>query len=185
MEVLRSGFYLGYYYKELAYLNERTFHDTCLPALKAIASNPAFRLGTIEQDRVVAAYGNLIGNTSSNSEIISLVVPILNQFNQNLQAYAKETSKGTAIYSLLSGIDYDLQTYLYQTGTSPNQSPWYGKINTFIDELGKMALYGQVNADTGWIINNGIYYTSRMGDFHTTAQKGYKLLRMLYRCILI
>ncbi|MEK4418689.1 M9 family metallopeptidase N-terminal domain-containing protein [Bacillus sp. FSL K6-0268] len=92
VEVLRSGFYLGYYYKELAYLNERKFHDTCLPALKAIASNPAFRLGTMEQDRVVAAYGNLIGNASSNPEIVSLAVPILNQFNQNLQAYAKEYS---------------------------------------------------------------------------------------------
>ncbi|MBG9518650.1 collagenase, partial [Bacillus thuringiensis] len=145
VEVLRSGFYLGYYYKELAYLNERTFHDTCLPALKAIASNPAFRLGTMEQDRVVAAYGNLIGNASSNPEIVSLAVPLLKQFNQNLQTYAKEYSKGTAVYSLLSGIDYDLQTYLYQTGTSPNQSPWYGKINIFIDEIGKMALYGQVN----------------------------------------
>ncbi|EJR62442.1 M9 family metallopeptidase N-terminal domain-containing protein, partial [Bacillus cereus] len=119
VEVLRSGFYLGYYYKELAYLNERTFHDTCLPALQAIANNPAFRLGTIEQDRVVKAYGNLIGNASSNPEIVSLAVPILNQFNQNLQTYAKEYSKGTAVYSLLSGIDYDLQMYLYQTGTSP------------------------------------------------------------------
>ncbi|HDR8449197.1 TPA: collagenase [Bacillus cereus] len=176
VEVLRSGFYLGYYYKELAYLNERTFHDACLPALQAIASNPAFRLGTMEQDRVVAAYGNLIGNASSNPEIISLAIPILNQFNQNLQTYAKEYSKGTAVYSLLSGIDYDLQTYLYQTGTAPNQSPWYGKINIFIDEIGKMALYGQINADTGWIINNGIYYTSRIGVFHTTAQKGLQII---------
>lgn len=176
VEVLRSGFYLGYYHKELAYLNDRKFHDKCLPALKAIATNPAFRLGTTEQDRVVAAYGKLIGNASSNAEIVSLALPILKQFNQNLQAYAKEYSKGTAVYSLLSGIDYDLQTYLYQTGTTPNQSPWYGRINSFIEEVGKMALYGQVNADTGWIINNGIYYTSRLGVFHTSSQKGLQII---------
>ncbi|MBG9936149.1 collagenase, partial [Bacillus tropicus] len=176
VEVLRSGFYLGYYHKELAYLKDRKFHDKCLPALKAIATNPAFRLGTTEQDRVVAAYGNLIGNASSNPEIVSLAVPILEQFNRNLQAYAKEYSKGTAVYSLLSGIDYDLQMYLYQAGTAPNQSPWYGRINPFIEEIGKMALYGQVNTDTGWIINNGIYYTSRMGVFHTTAQKGLQII---------
>ncbi|PGT56936.1 collagenase [Bacillus cereus] len=176
VEVLRSGFYLGYYYKELEYLNDRKFHDKCLPALKTIATNPAFRLGTSEQDRVVAAYGNLIGNASSNSEIVSLAVPILKQFNQNLQVYAKEYSKGTAVYSLLSGIDYDLQTYLYQTGTAPNQSPWYGRINPFIEEIGKMALYGQVNADTGWIINNGIYYTSSLGVFHTSPQKGLQII---------
>ncbi|OQR53305.1 collagenase [Bacillus sp. CDB3] len=176
VEVLRSGFYLGYYYKELSYLNDRKFHDKCLPALKNIATNPAFRLGTTEQDRVVAAYGNLIGNASSNPEIVSLAVPILEQFNRNLQAYAKEYTKGTAVYSLLSGIDYDLQTYLYQTGIVPNQSPWYGKINPFIEEIGKIALYGQVNADTGWIINNGIYYASRLGVFHSTSQKGLQII---------
>lgn len=92
----------------------------CLPALKVIATNSAFQLGTVEQDKVVAAYGNLIGNASSNSKIVSLTVPILKQFNQNLQPYAKEYSKGQAVYSILSGIDYDINSYLYQTGTSPN-----------------------------------------------------------------
>lgn len=176
VEVLRSGFYLGYYYKELAYLKDSKFHDTCLPALKAIATNSAFQLGTVEQDKVVTAYGNLIGNASSNSEIVSLTVPILKQFNQNLQTYAKEYSKGQAVYSILSGIDYDINSYLYQTGTSPNQSPWYGKIDSFIEEIKKMALYGQVNTNTGWIINNGIYYSSRLGLFHTTSQIGLQTI---------
>ena len=36
VEVLRS-FYVGYYNNELTYLKERSFHDKCLPALKAIA----------------------------------------------------------------------------------------------------------------------------------------------------
>lgn len=176
VEVLRSGFYLGYYHKELIYLNDRKFHDKCLPALKAIATNPAFQLGTAEQNSVVAAYGNLIGNASSNPEIISLAVPILKQFNQNLQDYSKVPSKGKAIYSLLSGIDHDIQNYLYQTDTLPNQSPLYGKIDSFIEEISKIALYGQVNADTGWMINNGIYYTSRLGVLHTMPKKGLQII---------
>ncbi|PFL21228.1 collagenase, partial [Bacillus cereus] len=40
VEVLRSAFYVGYFNNEVGYLNERSFHDKCLPALKAIAKNP-------------------------------------------------------------------------------------------------------------------------------------------------
>lgn len=36
-EVLRSAFYLAFYNNELSELNERSFQDKCLPALKAIA----------------------------------------------------------------------------------------------------------------------------------------------------
>ena len=37
VEILRSAFYVGYFNNEVGYLNERSFHDKCLPALKAIA----------------------------------------------------------------------------------------------------------------------------------------------------
>ncbi|MGR5986312.1 M9 family metallopeptidase N-terminal domain-containing protein [Bacillus cytotoxicus] len=63
-------FYLGFYHKELNYLNERSFHDKCLPALKAIAKNPNFKLGTEQQDTVVSAYGKLISNASSDVETV-------------------------------------------------------------------------------------------------------------------
>ena len=36
VEVLRSGFYLGFYHTELSKLNERSYHDKCLPALKRL-----------------------------------------------------------------------------------------------------------------------------------------------------
>ncbi|PGY49226.1 M9 family metallopeptidase N-terminal domain-containing protein, partial [Bacillus thuringiensis] len=81
VEVLRSAFYVGYYNNELSYLKERSFHDKCLPALKAIAKNLNFALGTAEQDRVVAAYGKLIGNASSDTETVQYAVNILKQYN--------------------------------------------------------------------------------------------------------
>ena len=42
-----------------------------LPALKAIANNSNFKLGTLEQNRVVSSYGKLIGNASSDVETIT------------------------------------------------------------------------------------------------------------------
>ena len=60
VEVLRSGFYLGFYHQELSKLSERVYHDKCLPALKTIAKNPNFKLGTTEQNTVISSYGMLI-----------------------------------------------------------------------------------------------------------------------------
>ena len=78
VEVLRSGFYLGFYNSELSKLNERSYHDKCLPALKAMANNSNFKLGTLEQNRVVSSYGKLIGNASSDVETITSVKRFLN-----------------------------------------------------------------------------------------------------------
>ncbi|PHE52477.1 hypothetical protein COF68_34760, partial [Bacillus toyonensis] len=50
VEVLRSVSYVGFNNKEVNYLYERSFQDKCLPALKAIAKNPNFKLGTDKQD---------------------------------------------------------------------------------------------------------------------------------------
>ncbi|SDB94908.1 collagenase [Shouchella lonarensis] len=176
VEVLRSGFYLGFYYSDLAYLNEQDFHNKCLPALKAIATNPAFSLGTAEQDKVVDAYGKLIGNASSNDEIVTLTTPILQQFNANFVPYAKSYSKGNALYSLLSGIDYDITSYLRSHNLPPAQSPWFQQIDSFLNELRTIALYGEVTNDTDWIINNGIYYISRLGELHTTSSIGLQTI---------
>ncbi|WP_249663452.1 M9 family metallopeptidase N-terminal domain-containing protein, partial [Lysinibacillus fusiformis] len=79
----------------------------CLPALKEIAKNPNFKLGTAEQDKVVSAYGKLIGNASSDAETVQLATKILKQYNENLSTFDDESSKGQAIYDVIHGIDYD------------------------------------------------------------------------------
>ena len=60
VEVVRAGFYLGFYNDSLSYLNERSFQEKALPALKAMGQNEYFELGTVEQDKVVQAFGSLI-----------------------------------------------------------------------------------------------------------------------------
>ncbi|WP_459502664.1 collagenase ColA [Bacillus sp. C1] len=176
IEVLRSAFYVGYYNKELSYLNERSFHDTCLPALKAMAKNPNFKLGTSEQDKVISAYGKLISNASSDVETVQYAANILKQYNDNFSTYVNDRTKGQAVYDLMQGIDYDMQSYLYDTSKEANATMWFGKIDRFINEVSRIALIGNVTTENSWLINNGIYYAGRLGKFHSNSNKGLELV---------
>ncbi|EOP59324.1 collagenase [Bacillus cereus VDM021] len=173
-EVLRSAFYVGFYNDDLSvsYLKERSFQDKCLPALKAIAKNPNFKLGTAEQDLAVTAYADLMGNTSSDVETVQYAAKILKQYNNNLSTYENDRKKGEVVYTLMKAIDRDIQTYWHFSGKEPNETMWYGKIDSFINEVNKMALIGKVTDKNGWLINNGIYYAGRLGKFHSNPKKG-------------
>ncbi|WP_242228663.1 collagenase ColA, partial [Bacillus cereus group sp. BfR-BA-01323] len=176
VEVLRSAFYVGYYNNELSYLKERSFHDKCLPALKAIAKNRNFTLGTAEQDRVVTAYGKLIGNASSDTETVQYAVNVLKHYNDNLSTYVSDYAKGQAVYEIVKGIDYDIQSYLQDTNKQPNETMWYGKIDNFINEVSRIALVGNITNENSWLINNGIYYAGRLGKFHSNPYKGLEVI---------
>ncbi|PEE04066.1 collagenase ColA [Bacillus pseudomycoides] len=176
VEVLRSAFYVGFYNEELSYLKERSFMDKCLPALKAIAKNPNFKLGTAEQDKVVTAYGDLMRNASSDVETVQYAAEILKQYNNNFSTYENDRAKGNAVYALMQAVDDDIQDYLYLTSKEQNATMWYGKIDSFINEVNKMALIRNVTDKNGWLINNGIYYAGRLGKFHSNPKKGLEVV---------
>ncbi|MGG3652326.1 collagenase ColA [Bacillus pseudomycoides] len=176
VEVLYCGFYLGFNNKELNYLNERSFHDKCLPALKAIAKNPNFKLGTNKQDKVVSAYGKLIRNASCDAETVQYAGNILKQYNDNISTYVSDKNKGDALYNLIQGIDEDIQSYLNGTRKKADETIWYGKIDGFINEVSRMALLNQVTTENSWLINNGIYYAGRLGKFHSNPNKPLEVL---------
>lgn len=177
VEVLRSGFYIAFYNDELSYLNKRSFHDKCLPALKAIAQNTNFKLGTAEQDKVVSAYGKLISNASSDVETVGYAAKILKQYNNNLSAYMNEPTKGEAVYALMQGVEYDLDEYLYNNrDTKPTETIWSGKVDSFIDEVNKFALLKNVTEKNSWLINNGIYYGGSLGKFHSNPSEGLRVV---------
>ena len=46
VEVIRSGFYLAFYYEELNFLREFEFMDNTIPGIDAICNNPNFGFGT-------------------------------------------------------------------------------------------------------------------------------------------
>ncbi|MCM3734494.1 collagenase [Bacillus cytotoxicus] len=171
-EVLRSAFYVGAYNEELSYLKERSFKDKCLPALKAIAKNPNFKLGTAEQDLVVNAYGDLMRNASSDVETVQYAAKILKQYNNNLSTYGSDRKKGDAVYALMQAVDANIDTDWFLAGKETKATMWYGKVDSFINEVNKMALIGNVTDKNGWLINNGIYYAGRFGKFHSNSKKG-------------
>lgn len=177
VEVIRAGFYLGFYNNNLRYLDDREFHDKCLPALVAITSNPNFKLGTMAQDSVVDSVGALIGNGSCNAEVVKKVTPIMQQYMSNIDTFIKDNSKGKAIYSIIRGIEYDINMYTYyEAKVLPKETQWYGEIDEFINKIGEIALFGKVTSNNSWLINNGIYCIATLGKYHTFENKGLEVL---------
>ncbi|MES1052541.1 collagenase [Bacillus thuringiensis] len=176
VETLRAAFYLGFYHDELSKLNERSYHDKCLPALKTIAKNPNFKLGTPEQNKVISSYGMLIGNASADVEVIQYAGEVFKQYNDNLATFIEDYTKGNAVHELMKGIDYDIQTYMYSTGKEAKDTMWYRNIDSFINEINRFALIGTVTDENGWLINNGIYYAGRLGKLHSTPTKGQQVV---------
>ncbi|WP_410985671.1 collagenase ColA [Bacillus cereus] len=181
VEVIYCGFYLGFNNKELNYLNERSFHDKCLPALKAIAKNPNFKLGTNKQDKVVSAYGKLIRSASCDAETVQYAGNILKQYNDNISTYVSDRNKGDALYNLIQAIDDDIQSYVNGTGKKADETIWYGKIDDFINEISRLALLNDITPENTWLINNGVYYTGRFGKFHSNPNKPLEVLTQAMR----
>lgn len=77
IEVLRAGYYLGFYYDKLKYLDTIEMQDKCISALISIENNKNFRLGTRAQDDIVSSFGLLMWNTSCNIEIVNKSTTIL------------------------------------------------------------------------------------------------------------
>ncbi len=69
----------------------------------------------------------------------------------------------------MQGVDYDIQSYLYDTRKAPKDTMWYQKIDSYINELKSFCLNWNGDRENGWLINNGIYYTGRLGTFHSTG----------------
>lgn len=53
---------------------------------------------------------------------------------------------------------------------------WYGKIDNFINEVSRIALIRNLTTENSWLINNGIYYAGRLGNFIAIQTKDWKLL---------
>ena len=178
VEFLRSGYYLGFYNEQLNFLIERENKDKCIPAILSIQNNPNDQLGTEVQDEVVRASAMIVSNASSNPEVVRNFTPILKDFNKNLDKYSSQKSKGDALFSILSGVQYDLNNYTkYENRNNPEDSPWFSNIDSFIEEVGILATIPEViENSTDWIINNGIYTMATLGNYHSQPSIGNKIL---------
>lgn len=142
VEILRSGFYLGFYNDSLKYLNDRSFQDKCIPAMLAIENNKNFKLGEKGQDTVISALGKLIGNASCNAEVVNKTVPILEQYYREMNKYPKDKLKADAVYNLMKEINYDILQYTYDHNIRDGKNtPWSSKIDPFINTISNLQVY--------------------------------------------
>ncbi len=177
VEILRSGFYLGFYNDSLNYLKDRTFTDKCIPSLIAMENNPNFKLGEAGQDKVILAFGKLIGNASCNPEVVNKSVSILNQYYDEVKQYPTDKLKADAVLKIMSEVTYDINQYCYDNNIRDGKNtPWTGTIDNFINVVSKFASISEINDDNGWLINNGIYYTAKLAKYHSNPSTPHKVL---------
>jgi microbial collagenase len=168
VEVLRSGYYLGYYNKGLSYLNDRSFRDLCIPALNSMLANPNFKFGNKLQNSLIKSFGLLIGNTSCNAEVVNKAALLLRDYKINMETYGADLSKANAIYEMIKGISYDLTSRAYEK--DPSSMPYYGKIDTFINEFKEIALMKNVSSGNQWLVDNATYQVSKLGVFYSNPK---------------
>ena len=53
---------------------------------------------------------------------------IFKQYNDNFSTLVDNLSAGNAIYDIMQGVDYDIQSYLYDTRKAPKDTIWYQKL---------------------------------------------------------
>ncbi|WP_050607321.1 collagenase [Clostridium niameyense] len=167
MEVLRGGFYLGFYNKQLAELNSIQYKQKCIPAINSIINNPYFKLGTRCQNDIIKGVGLLISNTTCDDKIVNKLTSVLIQYNNNIDENVKDFSKGQAIYNVIEGVSYSIESYLSKSKTKINNTVWFEKIDSFINEVSKLALINNITKENEWLIDNGIYYVGRLANAHS------------------
>ena len=178
VEILRSAFFTAKLSKceELKYLTERSYHDKCIPGLIAIANSPYFELGSEEQDKVVNAYGKLIGNASTNAEVVNKAQKIIDQYYDNVKEYRTNKSKSDALHKIINKLCYDMERYCYYGNIhDSSKTPWYRKIDGFINSLVKLAQL-DINSENEWIINNAISNLGIAYSYHSNPDSIHQIV---------
>lgn len=171
VEVIRAGFYLGFYHADLAALNSRTYKNTCLPAIRAAQANPNFKLGTTVQDDVVQEFGLLIDDADSDPGVINGFIPIMKDFNDHWVSYSSNASKTLAVYDVIAGIDYDLTWGVLQGGAYnvAAAGAFAGSIDGYLNEVARLAISFDYNSSaSNWLIDSAVYIVGYDGRFDSS-----------------
>lgn len=169
-EVVRGGFYLAYYFPKLGYLKERDYREKCFNAILAIQRNSNYKLGKITQNYVIRYIGKLIGNTACNVEIVNNTVDIFKEFNKDINKNSRDITMKNALNDLMDGIYNDLTSYVFQNNVSESETPWYGKIDEYLEIISAYALTRIVTDDNNWIFELGLTYTAKLNEFSSNPK---------------
>ncbi|MCG4734852.1 hypothetical protein L0M92_14705, partial [Casaltella massiliensis] len=78
----------------------------------------------------------------------------------------KDYSKTNSVFQITKGIEYDLNSYLYNSNTTADKSPWFSKVDGYIDAVTNFGILTNVTDDNDWLINAGMYYCAKLSNFH-------------------
>lgn len=173
VEVLRSGYYLGYYNKELSQLNEPAYREKMLPAIKAIMENPAFAWGTDVQDKVIGATGRMISNSTVDPDIVNRLTGLVRGFVDRVDALSDDYEASSAFHEVLKGVGYVL---MWRMDEPDREAAFKGTIDAYMDQLFRMAQHGPTSEDKLWLTNNAIYYAGSLGRYYSEPQQANRVL---------
>ena len=167
VEVIRSGFYLAFYYDDLNFLRDLDFMDNTVPGMDAISNNPNFELGTDAQTSVVAALGAYQGIGMSSVNAITNSATIFNDFGQNFDTYINDSNKSSALYWLGDGVYYSLYTQSYNY--DPQDTEFYNEVDSLFNSIANIGLYGAITDQNEWLLNSAVWWNARIGLFDDEA----------------
>lgn len=180
IEVLRAGFYLGFYNDELKYLNNKEpFIQNIVPAQEKIVNNANFDFGTETQDNVIRAMGYLLGIGKTNKTVVLNLVPLMKKFNDNFASWVDNYDKSTAWWGIGNGVDYALVAVDLYVNPDATQHPCYNTIDSYWDELVTAAKFGTITDDNVWGLNNAVWWTGRIGQFVVKPKQVNTLLDII------
>lgn len=167
VEVLRAGFFLGFYHGEFAYLkNTGAFIRRLQPAQAALFASPHLGFGTAAQRKVLSALGQLMGAGTFGEPAVPGVAAQVRSYLQDLDANARDQEKTSALYSLINGFDYALiAVHLYALRDDATRSPWNGRLDAVHAEVAKLSLARVLGLDKQYLLNNAAYWLGRWGRF--------------------
>ena len=167
VEVIRSGFYLAFYYDDLNFLRDFDFMDNTIPGMDAISNNPNFGFGTDAQTEVVKAFGLYQGIGMSSIHSLTKSAVVFEDFYQNFESYIDDWDKSNAIYWLGDGVYYSLYTYSYHF--NPEDTEFYNEVDSLFNAIANIGLYGTITDQNEWLLNNAVYWDARIGLYDDEA----------------
>ena len=172
IEIVRLGYYVGFYNQEVGYLNSKESRELPIPAIRAIQNNPNFKLGTEEQDILVTSTGLLIHVSLCTADTVNGFNHILKDYYDNRDIYIgnnKHKQKELAVYQIMMGVKRAADDIGWLTELN-------GNIDEFIDYVGKFALMGNYHGDNAALINNGIWVVQLLSPFHSDISSCHRVL---------
>ena len=167
VEVIRSGFYLAFYYDDLNFLRDFDFMDNTIPGMDAISNNPNFGFGTDAQTEVVKAFGLYQGIGMSSIHSLTKSAVVFEDFYQNFESYIDDWDKSNAIYYLGNGVYYSLYTYSYHF--NPEDTEFYNEVDSLFNAIANIGLYGTITDENEWLLNNAVWWNAHVGLFDDEA----------------